>query len=143
MSRTSHARELFADGFNCAQAVFAACAPALGVDRATALRVATGLGGGIGGPVTGGVLTISLLHGRTEPGDRATYELAKRRVREFVERFEQRFGASGCSELLGYDIATPDGASQARRAGRFRQLCPRLVEGAVELLQEGLPEGSL
>lgn len=44
--RIQQARELHRAGFNCAQAVFAACADLYGIDQEQALRLAASLGGG-------------------------------------------------------------------------------------------------
>ena len=43
---TERAAELFGKGFNCSQAVFAAFCDKFGMDEKTALKVASGLGGG-------------------------------------------------------------------------------------------------
>ena len=40
--------DLFMEGKNCSQAVFAAFAPDLGLSEETALAVSIGLGGGVG-----------------------------------------------------------------------------------------------
>ena len=48
MSYADTALELFMEGYNCAQVVFAAFAPVLGIAQADALRVSMGLGGGVG-----------------------------------------------------------------------------------------------
>ena len=45
---TERAAELFGKGFNCSQAVFAAFCDKFGMDEKTALKVASGLGGGVG-----------------------------------------------------------------------------------------------
>ena len=47
--RVERAKALFKQGFNCSQAVFAACADIYGIeDEALALRLAASFGGGIG-----------------------------------------------------------------------------------------------
>lgn len=45
---TERAAELFGKGFNCSRAVFAAFCDKFGMDEKTALKVASGLGGGVG-----------------------------------------------------------------------------------------------
>ncbi len=145
-SRAETAVDLHSEGFNCAQAVLAAFAPALGMDRETALRISTGFGGGIGqlgwtcGTVTGAAMVISLLHGRTRADDRQTYETAKARVRQFVDQFVDRFGNAACSELIGVDISDPQAKARASREGVFRRLCPGFVRGAGEILEQMYPD---
>ena len=73
--RVRMAADLFSSGYNCAQAVFAAVAPELGLDRVAALRVATGFGGGMGrlqrscGAVTGSVMLLGLRYGMRDGAD--------------------------------------------------------------------------
>ncbi|MEE0981552.1 MAG: C-GCAxxG-C-C family protein, partial [Acutalibacteraceae bacterium] len=62
--RTDKAVELFKNGFNCSQAVFAAFAGEFGMDEETALKVSAGLGGGVGrsrevcGAVSGAAMLV-------------------------------------------------------------------------------------
>ena len=42
------ARELFSQGYNCAQAVFGAFSPELGMDFSQGMRMVSSMGGGIG-----------------------------------------------------------------------------------------------
>ena len=142
--RATQAEQTFREGFNCAQAVIATFGPQLGVHREICLRIATGFGGGMAtgrtcGAATGAIMVLSLLHGRTDPADRATYATAKQRVAEFLQRFEARFGHTGCSDLIGVDMTDPAAVQQARAAGRFADLCPHLVRGAAEILLEMSP----
>jgi hypothetical protein len=46
MTRSDEAKALFAQGFSCSQAIMAAFAPSLGLDRETAMKIASGFGGG-------------------------------------------------------------------------------------------------
>jgi C_GCAxxG_C_C family probable redox protein len=141
--RSEKAVSCFED-FNCAQSVIATCGPELGLDRESALRVAGGLGGGMGrlgevcGAVTGAFLVIGLKHGKSSPEDdeSETKEKAYALVYEFADRFRARNGAILCRELLGCDISTPDGRAQAKEKGLFSDLCPKLVGDAVEILEQ-------
>ena len=73
--RVERAKELFRQGFNCSQAVVAACADIYGMDEQTALRVAASFGGGIGrmrqtcGAACGMFLLAGLENGSPIPGD--------------------------------------------------------------------------
>jgi C_GCAxxG_C_C family probable redox protein len=69
-----------------------------------AQRMATGLAGGVGcsyqemcGALSGGVLLIGALHGRTKPAedDRECQRLAA----EYRERFAQELGTTRCGDL--------------------------------------------
>ena len=68
------------EGFNCAQSVLYASCDRLSFDKDTALRVACGLGAGMGrkenvcGALTGGILALGLKHGRGDREDRSRTE---------------------------------------------------------------------
>lgn len=84
------------------------------------------------GAVTGGLMALGLKFGHTEPeGKDATYRISL----EFMRRFEERNGSLACKELLGFDISTPDNRQRAQQAGVFEELCPRLVQDGVEIVQ--------
>ena len=141
MNQTETALSRFAEGFNCSQAVVSAFAEDLGLEEETALRIATGFGGGMGrmaetcGAVTGAIMVLGLRHGAATP-DRAAKERAYQQVVEFVRRFKARNGTTTCRELLGCDIGTPEGLQRACDENLFTTLCPRFVRDAVEVLQE-------
>ena len=96
----------FCSGCNCAQSVLAACAPVLGLTGPEALRLAAGLGAGVGGlrETCGAVLAMAAAIGsRIAPGrpmgdgeKAALYEA----VQAAVADFDARFGTHVCKELL-------------------------------------------
>ena len=74
--RVERAKELFKQGFNCSQSVFAACADLYGIDdEALALRLSASFGGGIGrmrqtcGAACGMFMLAGLENGSAIPGD--------------------------------------------------------------------------
>jgi len=142
MSQSEHAVRLFGEGMNCAQAVLSAFAPELGLDLPTALKLATGLGGGMGalgrtcGAVTGGMLALGLKAGGTGKAREKAYEL----VRELVSRFEARHHSAKCRELIG-PIDTPEGLQAAREKNVFRTVCPAFVRDAAEIVEELIARG--
>lgn len=44
-------------------------------------------------------------------------------------------GSYRCNELLGYDISTPEGAAAAKADKLFTEVCPKMVEKAVVILE--------
>ncbi len=98
--------ELFLEGYNCCQAVFAACCGQFGMEKADGLRLTAGMGGGMGGmrekcgAVTAMFLLAGLRDGHYAPGDadakNAMYEL----VRELDGAFVKRCQSTCCRELL-------------------------------------------
>ena len=75
MEHGKRAREIFENGGNCAQALFAAFADMTGISYEDSLRMASAFGGGIGrlretcGAVSGAVMVIGCLYGYSDlPG---------------------------------------------------------------------------
>ena len=147
MSRIEAATSRFAESYNCAQAVLSAYAACFGLDEETALRIASGFGGGMGrraetcGAVTGALMVLGLKHGAVSP-DREAKERVYEQVREFAKRFKARNGSLLCRELLGCDIGTPEGLQQAGEADFVSKICPKFVRDAAEILDEMLAQGS-
>src|SRR5574344_131489 len=110
----TRSEELFLKGAACSAAIFAAYAPRLGIDEATALKIATGLGGGVGRQreVCGVVTGLAMLASLKDGGD-MTDPKVKERVYAVVQKmsaaYKARFGSIICRELLGLDkkAATP------------------------------------
>jgi len=95
-------------------------------------RMTTGLAGGVGcshqemcGALSGGVLLIGALHGRTTPteDDRECQRLAA----EYRERFAQELGATRCCDLRASGYGS--GGTQP---------CSTLVERAARILLQVL-----
>ena len=106
--RAQRAMQLFHDGFNCSQSVFAACADVYGLtDEALALRLSSSFGGGIGrmrmvcGAASGMFMLAGLKNGSATPhdsdGKMANYKLVQRLAGEF----KAKYGSLICAELLG------------------------------------------
>ena len=130
-------------GFGCAQSVFVAYAPQIGLDRETALKISAPFGGGIGGlgrtcgAVTGAVMVIGYLYGRTDPDDQAGKEKNNQLVQELIEALETRNGSTLCRELLhGYNISDPEERECARQEGLFESACQKMVQDSAQILGE-------
>jgi len=142
MSHSELAVATFRDGFNCSQAVLSAFAPEMGLDRDTALRVAGAFGGGIArmgqtcGAVSGALMVLGLKYSQTKPEDRPAKEKMYAIAKDFMERFKAHNGSALCRELLGYDISNPREYQIVKDKRLFTSLCPRLVEDAVEIVEQ-------
>jgi len=117
-----------------------------GMDRDTALKVASAFGGGFGrlghtcGAITGGMMVLGLKFGKYRPDDDPAREKTYALVREFTERFRARHHTTLCRELIECDISTPEGVQSAKDRQLFTGLCPKYVRTAVELLEQLLQE---
>lgn len=141
------ARTLFEQGYNCAQSVFGAFAEECGLDRETAVRLASPFGGGIGrmrevcGAVSGMMMAAGLLCGYSDPKafdeKKRTYGTA----RELARRFQEENGSIVCRELLGAEGADTSAVPNRRTDGYYRKRpCAALVECAADILDRYLRE---
>lgn len=133
MTRKEKAQRLFLTA-NCTQATVGAFSDLLGVEEATALRLTSGLGTGVGGmqltcgTLIGGALVLGSVYADATGANKA---FVSAQVRAFVQTFQQKHGSCQCSELLPQAIASRDPNLPGRP-------CLRYVWSAVELLTETL-----
>ena len=141
-AKEQKSHDYFYGGCNCAQSVFAAFHEEMGLDEATALRLASGLGGGVGGlreicgAVNGAAMAIGMLRGGFAPGEQEKKEQLYAAVRDMAETFSKEFTTVNCGKLLEInDIqakATPavrdDQYYEERPCGKYVEFCAKLVE---------------
>jgi len=130
----------FLNGFNCCQAVFGTFGPSLGMDRDKALQTAEAFGGSVMGKtcgaVSGALMTIGLKYGRTADNQKENKNRTKQLAQEFIRQFKSRNDSVVCSELLGHDISTPDGAETVARLELTKTRCPDFVRDAAQILEQ-------
>ena len=138
--RVEKAIALFKQGFNCSQAVCAACADLYGMDEEVALRVAASFGGGIGrmrqtcGAACGMFLLAGLEKGSAVAGDAEGKKQNYALVQSLAEKFKQENGSLICSELLGIAPKPQDPAPEARTEAYYRKRpCVEMVASAVRI----------
>ena len=114
-----------------------------GLDEDLALKIATGLGAGMGrkqevcGAVTGGILVLGLRHGRGTTDDHSATERTYLRTRELMDRFAAKHGSCLCRQLLqGYDLATQEGLQRAKADDILNKVCRPCVQTVVEILEQ-------
>ncbi len=143
MSKIEVGRTYFSHSFNCAQSVAAPFAAEFGLDQATLLRVAAAFGGGVArcgdtcGAAGGALMVIGLRYGTSQP-DPVAKERVYERSQEFLARFRERNGAVHCRALLGYDFSLQQDRETIKELKLTHTICPRLVESAIEILEEML-----
>ena len=146
MTTPETAVSIFESGFNCAQAVLAACGQSRGLPRDTALRVAASFGGGMGrtgetcGAVTGALMAIGLAHAKTAPNEDAAREKGYQLTQEFLARFQAKHHTTRCRDLIGFDLTTPEGRKQALDSGVHKTVCSQLVRDAAEIVEQLLAD---
>jgi len=131
---------LFDSGMYCAESVLQAVAQAYGMMDPLIPKIATGFCGGISrtsgmcGALAGRIMARGLLTGRSSPKDPkdCCYAL----THNLVQRFRERFGSTQCTDLLGCDISTADGAASFRANGLEKTVCGPVTRQAAGLVEE-------
>ena len=136
------AKQVFQNGFNCAQAVLVSFSSELGIDRETALRISSGFGAGMGrlqntcGAVAGAYMVIGYLHGKFKEDDYESREKAYSLIRSFARDFNRIHRSDNCSILLDCDLNTEEGAAEFKEKNYHETRCLKYVQDAVQLLEE-------
>ena len=143
------ARELFEEGYNCAQSVFGAFVDMTGLDADYAMKLAAPFGGGIGrlrevcGAVSGMYMVFGVLYGYGSPetGDKKA-ELYKK-VQELAEKFKEIHGSIICREML--DDMAGEGHVPDKRTPEYyaARPCTRACMDAARLLDEFIKENPI
>jgi len=144
--RQQRACELFHQGFNCSQSVFAACSDLFGInDLETALKVSASFGGGIGrmrltcGAASGMFLLEGLRSGSATAGDAEGKKTNYAHVQDLAKAFVDENGALDCATLSGLNNNGP--TPEARSEGYYhKRPCADLIAGAVRIFLENVNE---
>ena len=142
MNHAEKARDLFLSGCSCSQAVFAAFAEDFGIDQATALKLASSFGGGMGGmretcgAVSGMLMVAGLKWGYSEVGNLEKKTAHYARVRKLIDSFKAEHTTIVCRELLAH-LGELKKDPSARTAEYYKvRPCVMFVETAARLLDE-------
>jgi C_GCAxxG_C_C family probable redox protein len=126
--------QLHDSGNSCAESVVKACNTCMKLNLSDdAIRMSSGLGGGLGGSgcvcgaLNGACLILGVIAGRREVDEKAKPEIYKN-IREFQQRFVKRFGSTCCHVLKGPEL---------------RVSCGDLTGNTVAMLEEFLQEKGL
>ncbi len=144
-AKSEQAVERFRNGFNCSQAVLGSYCEQFGLECEKAFKVATGFGGGMRmggtcGAVSGAFMVLGLKYGNTTAENKEAKAKTYTKVEEYTNRFKARNDSVTCRELLGCDLSTPEGMKEAKEKGLFSSICPKIVQDAVEIIEEMLTE---
>lgn len=137
------AMELFKQGYNCSQAVFAAFSDELNIDMDTALKISSSFGGGMGrlrevcGAVTGMFMAAGMMYGYSDPADREAKKVHYKRIQELAAEFKAQNNSIICRELLGL-APGPDCHIPEKRTPEYykKRPCAELVGCAAGILAE-------
>lgn len=142
MSKVEEAISYFKDKYNCAQSILGPFSVQYGLDKNTALKLATGFGGGMAGfgrtcgAVSGAYMVIGLKHGMGIKDDIKLKEKTYQLIQEFSRRFTDIHGSVICRKLLGCDISTTEGKQFFSQNELFDKKCLQYVKNAAEILED-------
>lgn len=154
-ARVERAKELFKEGFNCSQSVFAACADLYGItDEKLALRLAASFGGGIGrmrltcGAACGMFLLEGLHSGSATPHDTTGKGANYEKVQALAQRFREENGSICCAELLEgarltmHDERLAMNPQPEERTAEYykKRPCVEMVASAVRIYLQSLAD---
>ena len=137
--------ELFESGMYCAESVLLAVAESEGIQSDLIPKIATGFCGGVSrtcgmcGAVSGGIMAIGVLAGRSTPTESVADSYSM--VRKLVEDFGSKFGSTNCKELTVCDLGTEEGQKYFKE-NNIRQKCRIFTEEATRICL-ALIEGKL
>lgn len=141
------ARRLFREGYNCTQAVVLSFNDKLGLDEATALRLASSFGGGMGrlrevcGAVSGMFMVLGVLYGYDEPGNFQAKKEHYERVQLLAKRYADENGSIICRELLGLPAGASDPTPDKRTDDYYaKRPCEAKIGAAARLMNEFIKE---
>jgi len=152
MTKGDKAKELFEQGFNCAQAVFGAFAEDLGIDFDLAVKISSSFGGGMGrlrevcGTVSGMFLVLSMKYGYDDPNATEEKKALYKDVQALAEKFKNENGSIICRDLLGLTIKGADNPTPEARTEKYykkrtyNELC-KYAGDLVEDFINNTPEG--
>ncbi len=136
------AHKYFTEGYNCAQAVFAAFHEEMGIDEKTALNMSSALGGGMGrlrevcGAVSGMFMVLGTLYGYDDAKDDEAKMLLYSRVQEMAVQFKDEYGTIICRELLGVDGAQAPTPTPRNPEFYQERPCLGFVVSAARIMSE-------
>ena len=141
MTNADKAAGIFKEGFSCSMAVLGTYYEQFGLDKKMAYKVSSGFGGGMHcdqtcGSVTGAFMVIGLKFGRIKADDLDAKMKTAQMTNVFAKKFRDKYGSIACTDLIGCNISTPEGYEEAKKQDVFKQICPKYVVSAAEILDE-------
>ena len=144
--RAQKAQDLFKQGYNCSQAVFASCADIYGIaDEQLALRLSASFGGGMGrmrlvcGAASGMFMLAGLQNGSSTPHDNEGKMKNYAFVQQLAGEFKGKYGSLICAELLGLAPRPQDPQPEARTPQYYeKRPCSEMVAESVRIFLRNL-----
>ena len=147
MEHAEKAKQLFMEGYNCAQAVLMAFEDETGLDRKTAAKLASSFGGGMGRmrEVCGTCSAIFMIAGIVYgPGESFSHEDKSehyKRIQYLAEDFRRKHETIICRDLLKGLAVTSEPTPEKRTEQYYKvRPCVKFVRTAAEILDRYLED---
>lgn len=145
MNHKEKALDYFGRKFHCSQAVLAAYAQECGLTEEHALKLGACFGSGmrkgeVCGACTGALMVLGALYGQYDKRDEKSRLVANEVNDKMMDLFKKKSGSYLCNELLHCDISTQEGVKTALEKNLFTEFCPKMVENAVDILEQIIAE---
>lgn len=144
------ALELFYQGYNCSQSVFASFCDVTGVDFETALKISSSFGGGMGrlrevcGAVSGMFMVAGILYGYDGAKDIQGKAQHYARIQELAGNFRKQNRSIVCRELLGLDGKDSNPVPSERTEQYYKKRpCAELIAQAARIMDDYIKENGL
>lgn len=135
------AKDLFTQGYNCAQSVVGAFSDEMGLDFDLCLKLSSSFGGGMGrlrevcGTVSGMFMVAGVLYGYTNPNDKSGKIEHYNLIQSLAADFQKQNGTIICRELLGLPSGKDSPVPEERSKEYYkRRPCVELVGQAAEIM---------
>lgn len=142
MNHEEKAKELFKEGYNCAQSVFGAFIEEMNLDKQTAMKLSSSFGGGMGrlrevcGTVSGMFLVAGVLFGYDEPKNQEIKAKHYARIQQLANEFCEQNHSIVCRELLGLDHKKDNPIPEERTKEYYaKRPCVKLVGEAAKIIE--------
>lgn len=139
MTRAEHAAELFASGYNCAQAVALAFCDLTGFSKEQTAKMLAAFGGGFGrlrevcGAVSGMTFVYGCLYGYEAPNPEAQMKVYETE-QALAAQFKEKAGSIVCREILKNPPSDPVPSPRTEEYYASRP-CVRMVYTAANILE--------
>ena len=139
MTRAEHAAELFASGYNCAQAVALAFCDLTGFSKEQTAKMLAPFGGGFGrlrevcGAVSGMTFVYGCLYGYEAPDPEAQMKVYETE-QALAAQFKEKAGSIVCREILKNPPSDPVPSPRTEEYYASRP-CVRMVYTAANILE--------
>ena len=144
-SRADKAKELFENGYNCAQATLGAFSDLIGLDFESAMKLSSSFGGGMGklrevcGAVSAMFMIAGMLKGYSTPETGEIKAEHYKLIQNLAQKFREKNGSIICRELLNLQEREPTHVPSVRTEEYYKtRPCSMLVYSAAKIIEEEL-----